>query len=416
MTTTATDSASSGQVDRRSRDDRVPGLQLSGISKDLGGRTIVHSMDLTVPQGELICLLGPSGCGKTTTLRMIGGFLTPDAGRLTIAGRDFTYAPPEKRPTAMVFQNYALWPHMSVTGNIAFGLKIRKLSKAEIREKVDWALELVHLTHHRDTMPARISGGEQQRVALARALVLEPQVLLLDEPLSNLDAKLRIQVREDIREIQQRLGITTVLVTHDQDEALSVADRIAVMNGGRIEHNAEPTTLYSRPRTAFVASFVGAMNWIESGPSGGGIPLQDGTILPSDHLSADHGDRIGLRPEDLLPAPAGTEGTAPAEVERSIPRGHYREVVLRCGGTELRSYTALNLAEGETVGLRAGRALVYSDGELQGGEAAGAGEAQAFERRAAVQRAVASDALDSGPDSGGSGPEPDPAADRSALA
>ena len=218
----------------------VPGLELTGVTKDLGGRTIVHRMDLAVAPGELICLLGPSGCGKTTTLRIIGGFLTPDAGRLRIAGNDYTHAPPEKRPTAMVFQNYALWPHMSVFGNIAFGLKIRKMPKSEIRDKVDWALDLVKLTHHRDSPPARISGGEQQRVALARALVLEPQVLLLDEPLSNLDAKLRIQVGEDIREIQQRLGITTVLVTHDQDEALSVADRIAVMNGGRIEHLAAP--------------------------------------------------------------------------------------------------------------------------------------------------------------------------------
>ncbi len=205
---------------------------------------------------------------------------------LRIAGNDYTHAPPEKRPTAMVFQNYALWPHMSVFGNIAFGLKIRKMPKAQIREKVDWALDLVKLTHHRDSPPARISGGEQQRVALARALVLEPQVLLLDEPLSNLDAKLRIQVREDIRAIQQRLGITTVLVTHDQDEALSVADRIAVMNGGRIEHLAGPASLYENPRTTFVASFIGAMNWFDAAPKGGNIPLADGSVLPCRRTSS----------------------------------------------------------------------------------------------------------------------------------
>jgi ABC-type Fe3+/spermidine/putrescine transport system ATPase subunit len=292
----------------------------------------------------------------------------------------------------MVFQNYALLPHMSVTGNIAFGLKIRKMSKAQIREKVDWALDLVHLTHHRNTMPARISGGEQQRVALARALVLEPQVLLLDEPLSNLDAKLRVQVREDIREIQQRLGITTVLVTHDQDEALSVADRIAVMNGGRIEHDAQPTELYARPHTTFVASFIGAMNWVETSPGAGGVPLGGSTVLPADWVSSDTGDRVGIRPEDLLPSPAGTPGTAAATVVRSIPRGHYREVVFECGGTEIRSYTALPLAEGETVGLRAGRALVYRDGTLQGADSDVDADARAVQQRAAEQQAAAQDA------------------------
>jgi ABC-type Fe3+/spermidine/putrescine transport system ATPase subunit len=373
MTSTETDLAGSAGAGHRSVPGRgmpgdaaaAPGLELSGITKDLGGRTIVHRMDLTVAPGELICLLGPSGCGKTTTLRMIGGFLTPDAGQLHIAGKDYTYAPPEKRPTAMVFQNYALWPHMSVSGNIAFGLKIRKLSKAQIREKVDWALDLVKLTHHRDTPPARISGGEQQRVALARALVLEPQVLLLDEPLSNLDAKLRVQVREDIRAIQQRLGITTVLVTHDQDEALSVADRIAVMNGGRIEHDAAPTSLYADPRTTFVASFVGAMDWFETGPRNGGIPLTDGATLPCHRVSAPDGDRIGVRPEDVAVGAVGAPDTVEAIVIRSIPRGHYREVVLTAGGSEFRSYTGQDLQEGQHVGVAATRALVYADGILQ---------------------------------------------------
>ena len=351
-----------------------PGLQLTGISKVLGGRTIVHEMDLEVAPGELICLLGPSGCGKTTTLRMIGGFITPDAGRVEISGRDFTRASPDRRPTAMVFQNYALWPHMSVTKNIAFGLKIRKLSKAQIAEKVDWALELVHLTHHRDSMPARISGGEQQRVALARALVLEPKVLLLDEPLSNLDAKLRVKVREDIREIQQRLGITTVLVTHDQDEALSVADRIAVMNEGRIEQFATPSELYNSPQTTFVATFVGTMNSWRVGPSDGGVPLQNGGVLPVREMSAASGDRIDVRPEDVPISPAGTAGTVPAQVVRSIPRGHFREVVLDCSGTVVRSFTPLEPEEGSMVGIRAERALVYRDDVLQtAGEPAAVG-------------------------------------------
>ena len=195
---------------------RPAGLLIDHVSKDLGGRTIVADMQLEVRPHELTCLLGPSGCGKTTTLRMIGGFLQPDAGQILIDGVDVSRLAPERRPTAMVFQNYALWPHMTVFKNVAFGLKLRKLPKAEIRERVESVLELVGLTHHTHSYPARISGGEQQRVALARALVLEPKVLLLDEPLSNLDAKLRVRVREDIREIQQRIGITTVFVTHDQ--------------------------------------------------------------------------------------------------------------------------------------------------------------------------------------------------------
>jgi putative spermidine/putrescine transport system ATP-binding protein len=344
--------------------DRSQGLRLSGISKVLGGRTIVERMNLHVGPGELLCLLGPSGCGKTTTLRMIGGFLSPDAGTLTINGIDHTRSKPERRPTAMVFQNYALWPHMSVSKNIAFGLKVRKLSATQIREKVDWALDLLGLQHHKDSMPARISGGEQQRVALARALVLEPEVLLMDEPLSNLDAKLRVQVRETISEIQKRLGITTVFVTHDQEEALSIADRVAVMNGGRIEQLAEPGELYAHPRTTFVAGFVGTMNTLDVGPSGDGIPLQDGALLPCDWFSGTTGEVCWIRPEDLLITPADEAGSVRAVVLRVIPRGHYREVLLQCHGSTLRAFTDGSPDAEQVVGLRASRALVYADGAL----------------------------------------------------
>ena len=262
------------------------GLQIQNVSKDLGGRTIVDDMLLEVRAGELTCLLGPSGCGKTTTLRMIGGFLIPDQGRILISGSDVTTMSPDKRPTAMVFQNYALWPHMTVFKNVAFGLRLRKLSKDEVDERVAKVLELVGLTHHVHSYPARISGGEQQRVALARALVLEPKVLLLDEPLSNLDAKLRVRVREDIREIQQRIGITTVFVTHDQDEALSISDRIAVMSGGRVEQYGDARSLYREPETTFVASFVGAMNSYEATVVPGGLELPGNVIVPCDELSA----------------------------------------------------------------------------------------------------------------------------------
>ena len=319
-------------------------------------------------KGELICLLGPSGCGKTTTLRIIGGFLQPDAGRLDIGGVDHTYSKPERRPTAMVFQNYALWPHMSVSKNIAFGLKVRKMSSTQIKEKIDWALDLLGLQHHKDSMPSRISGGEQQRVALARALVLEPEVLLMDEPLSNLDAKLRVQVRETIREIQQRLGITTVFVTHDQEEALSIADRVAVMSGGRIEQLAPPAELYRHPRTKFVAGFVGTMNVFNSGPADGGIPLADGGSLPCASFSGRRGDSCWVRPEDIQITETDAPGTGRAVVLRVIPRGHYREVLLQSHGTALRSFSDDDPQPEQVVGVRATRALVYSDDLLVEGD------------------------------------------------
>jgi len=344
--------------------DAGVGLRLDGISKVLGGRTIVDNLDLDVGRGELVCLLGPSGCGKTTTLRIIGGFLEPDRGRLTINGVDHTHSRPERRPTSMVFQNYALWPHMSVTKNIAFGLKVRGLTGAQIRQKVSWALDLLGLQHHRDSMPARISGGEQQRVALARALVLEPEVLLMDEPLSNLDAKLRVQVRETIKEIQQRLGITTVFVTHDQEEALSIADRVAVMNGGRIEQLAPPAELYRLPRTTFVAGFVGSMNIVSTPPAAGGIPLDDGALLPCRSFSGADGDTCWVRPEDLQVTEPDAPGTARGVVLRVIPRGHYREVLVQSHGTRLRAYTSADPGSEQLIGLRADRALVYSGGVL----------------------------------------------------
>jgi putative spermidine/putrescine transport system ATP-binding protein len=367
----------------------VPGLQLNGITKVLGGRTIVDHLDLEVAKGELICLLGPSGCGKTTTLRMIGGFLQPDAGQLHIDGVDHTYSKPERRPTAMVFQNYALWPHMSVSKNIAFGLKVRKMSSVQINEKIDWALDLLGLQHHRDSMPARISGGEQQRVALARALVLEPEVLLMDEPLSNLDAKLRVQVRETIREIQQRLGITTVFVTHDQEEALSIADRVAVMSGGRIEQLAPPADLYRLPRTTFVAGFVGTMNVFGAGPADGGIPLGDGGSLPCVSFSGRHGDSCWVRPEDIQITAAGAPGSGRAAVLRVIPRGHYREVLLQSHGTPLRAFTDDDPQPEQVVGVRATRALVYSAGVLVEDEESVAPERESVDVRSGGATAAA---------------------------
>ncbi|MEO7235985.1 MAG: ABC transporter ATP-binding protein [Lapillicoccus sp.] len=361
------------------------GLTLRGVHKVLGGRAIVDNLDLVVEKGELVCLLGPSGCGKTTTLRMVAGFLEPDEGAILIEGSDVTDLPPERRPTAMVFQNYALWPHMSVFDNIAFGLKLRKLPGSEIKDRVGHVLELVGLTHHTNARPARISGGEQQRVALARALVQEPKVLLLDEPLSNLDAKLRVRVREDIREIQQRLGMTTVVVTHDQDEALSISDRVAVMNGGKIEQYAAPVELYSSPATTFVGGFVGATNALtgtirhEGGQTWAvlgdvRVPV-DSTNLDAGQSSAD-GDTVSVRPEDVVVTAAGRDGGSGAEAElgRVIPRGHFTEVVVRLGthgardddATTVRAYVDAGAvgAEGERHTVRFRRALVYRDGVL----------------------------------------------------
>ena len=340
------------------------GLLIDRVSKDLGGRTIVDDMQLEVRAGELTCLLGPSGCGKTTTLRMVGGFIHPDAGAILIDGADVSRLAPEKRPTAMVFQNYALWPHMNVFKNVSFGLRLRRLPRAEIRKRVEGVLELVGLMHHVDSYPAQISGGEQQRVALARALVLEPKVLLLDEPLSNLDAKLRVRVREEIREIQQRIGITTVFVTHDQDEALSISDRIAVMSGGAVEQYADPNTLYREPATRFVASFVGAMNFYTGTVADGSVEI-DGVRVPCDSVSRNGTApvEIGVRPEDVIVSPHG-DG-AEGRVLREIPRGHYKELVIQLGEVEVRAFVAPEVSASERQRVRFGRAVVYADGVLQ---------------------------------------------------
>ncbi|RKR76697.1 ABC transporter ATP-binding protein [Frondihabitans australicus] len=346
---------------RTSGVDAAPGLEIRGISKVLSGRTIVDSFDLTLARGELVALLGPSGCGKTTTLRMIAGFLEPDTGAVVIDGQDVTAHGPEKRPSAMVFQNYALWPHLTVYKNVAFPLAIKRLPKAEIRTRVMAALETVNLAHHANSRPAHISGGEQQRAALARAIVQEPELLLLDEPLSNLDAKLRVRVREEIRDIQQRLGITTVMVTHDQEEALAISDRVAVMNGGRIEQVSAPAELYARPETEFVAGFIGSMNFL------------DGPTLAAARAAGSGADRWAVRPEDVRWSPENpTEPTdaTPCEVRRVLPHGHFAELVLDVDGLELRSVATGALpAPGDRGHVTLDNVRHYRDGRLVEAEA-----------------------------------------------
>ncbi|MBA3236429.1 MAG: ABC transporter ATP-binding protein [Chloroflexi bacterium] len=240
-------------------------LELTGIQKTFGpaGSTAaVEDFNLAAERGEFVSFLGPSGCGKTTTLRMIAGFERPTAGTITIDGIEISNKPPNQRNAGMVFQSYALFPNMNVAGNVGFGLKVRKTPKAAIAKKVDEMLEMIGLPDKGDRFPYQLSGGQQQRVALARALAIEPQILLLDEPLSALDAKIRIVLRKEIRAIQRQLGITTVYVTHDQEEALSLSDRVVVMSQGRIEQIGTPFEIYNFPATEFVASFVGTLNLV----------------------------------------------------------------------------------------------------------------------------------------------------------
>lgn len=235
-------------------------ITLQNLSKSFGAVKAVDAVGLTITAGTLVCLLGPSGCGKTTTLRMVAGFEEPTSGRVLIGTDDVTEVPPYARPTAMVFQSYALFPHMSVYENIAYGLRARRVAKQEIDRRVGEAVALMELQGHEKKSPPQLSGGQQQRVALARALVIRPKVLLFDEPLSNLDAQLRVRMRSEIRSLQRRLGITSVYVTHDQEEAFSIADQVAIMNQGKLVQLGTPRELYRQPADRFVAEFVGQSN------------------------------------------------------------------------------------------------------------------------------------------------------------
>ncbi|QEL27079.1 ABC transporter ATP-binding protein (plasmid) [Bosea sp. F3-2] len=238
-------------------------LSISHLKKRYGDLTVVDNVNIAVADGEFLVLLGPSGCGKTTTLRMVAGFIPPSAGQITIGERDVTHLPPWKRHCGLVFQSYALFPHMSVAQNVAFGLEMHKVPAAERGPRVAEALRLVQLGGFDERYPRQLSGGQQQRVALARALAMEPQVLLLDEPLSNLDAKLRLEVRVEIRELQRKLGLTTIMVTHDQEEALTMADRLVVMDRGKVRQIGTQRELYEKPADRFVAGFIGRSAFLD---------------------------------------------------------------------------------------------------------------------------------------------------------
>ena len=284
-------------------------LRLEGLAKSYGATVAVEAVDLEVGHGEFVSLLGPSGCGKTTILRMIAGLIEPTAGRIRLAGEDITAKPVHKRNLGYVFQSYALVPHLSVAENVAFGLRRRGRAEAEIESRVARALELVHLHGLGERLPRALSGGQQQRVALARAIVTEPTVLLLDEPLSNLDALLRDAMRVELKRLQQELGITTIFVTHDQAEALTLSDRIAVLNKGRLEQMGAPREIYHRPATPFVAGFIGRSNFLRGRVAGAELRLDQGgaVALPRHDLADGTRALVALRQESirLLADPAG---------------------------------------------------------------------------------------------------------------
>lgn len=309
-------------------------ISLEDVTKRYGTLTTVDRVSLDIGQGEFVAFLGPSGCGKTTTLRMIAGLTLASEGSVRFGARDVTDLPPYLRNAGLVFQGYALFPHMSVAENVAFGLEMRKVGRAQAQRRVAEALALVKLDHLADRLPKQLSGGQQQRVALARAIVYEPEVLLLDEPLSALDAKLRHEVRTDLRRLQSKLGLTTIFVTHDQDEALSVADRIVVMSAGKVEQVGTPREIYQRPASRFVAEFIGLTNIFAGGIEPGGRFRTAGGESFAVPAGAGRGEvsAVAVRPEQITLRRAGADddaGGLKATVEDIVYRGALTELVVR---------------------------------------------------------------------------------------
>ncbi len=285
-------------------------IHFENVVKKYGNNTIIPGLGLDVKEGEFFTLLGPSGCGKTTLLRMVAGFNSIEGGTISFNGKVINDIAPNKRNIGMVFQNYAVFPHMTVRENVAFGLENRHLPKNEIKQRVDEILETVKITQYADRLPERLSGGQQQRVALARAIVIRPDVLLMDEPLSNLDAKLRIEMRNAIRQIQHSVGITTIYVTHDQEEAMAVSDRIAVMNAGVIQHVSTPKSIYQRPANQFVANFIGRSNTIKARYQDGALCFGNGYKVKYDNCANVPAEDVlvAVRPEEFVLAEGGQQG------------------------------------------------------------------------------------------------------------
>ncbi len=346
-----------------------PAVRLHDLQKRYGATTAVDGIDLTVQPGEFLTLLGPSGCGKTTTLSLIAGFIEPDRGSIELAGRHVESLPPFRRDIGLVFQDYALFPHMDVSANVGFGLRMRRIPKPEAAKRVAEALDLVQLSRLGARRPAALSGGQRQRVALARALVIRPAVLLLDEPLSNLDLKLREEMRLEISAVQRRTGITTILVTHDQGEALAVSDRIAVMRAGRIEQIGRPGEIYENPATRFVAEFIGTMNFID------GVALADTPANTPCPIRTQHGTvtcplptpttkgapvTVAIRPERLrlTQQPAEPGLSIDGTIEHFVYLGSKTELRVRTGDATLTLEQANDglhppFAEGQQVRITA---------------------------------------------------------------
>jgi spermidine/putrescine transport system ATP-binding protein len=339
-------------------------VRLVGLEKRFEDVTAVAGIDLDVPGGEFFALLGPSGCGKTTTLRLVAGFEQPTAGRILLDGVDMARTPPHKRKVNTVFQSYALFPFLDVADNVAFGLRFQNVGKAEARRRVAEALALVQLQGLERRRPAQLSGGQQQRVALARALVLNPSVLLLDEPLGALDAKLRKALQVELKALQETVGITFIYVTHDQEEALTMSDRLAVMAGGRIEQVGAPAQLYEEPATTYVAGFLGVANLFPAtakGADGGGrcrLRLGDFDLEAAGGDTAASGEvRVVIRPERVQLEPYGSSGPnrVPGMVERLVYQGPATQLVVRLANGE--SLQALVQNQGQPLSWRQGTAI-----------------------------------------------------------
>jgi spermidine/putrescine ABC transporter ATP-binding subunit len=337
-------------------------VDLVNLSKMFDDTPVVSSVSLSIQQGEIMTLLGPSGCGKTTTLRMLAGLETPTGGQVVVDGEDVTSLPPHRRNVGFVFQGYALFPHLTVSQNVAFGLRERRIPKAEAAERVTRTLELVRLAHLGHRKPKQLSGGQQQRVALARALVIEPSILMLDEPLAALDRKMREEMQSELRQLLKRLNTTAVLVTHDQEEALALSDRIAVMNQGRIDQVATPREIYDRPATAFCASFMGLSNLFAGHLANGHLVLPSGTAFACDGGigTAVREASVIVRPEEVDIATTETSGSHRARVDSVTylgPTTHYRVSILS-GESFLVAGSGTgrpDVAEGHEVWLRVPR-------------------------------------------------------------
>jgi putative spermidine/putrescine transport system ATP-binding protein len=350
-------------------------LELQKLHKEFGDFTAIHELDIALEGGEFLSLLGPSGCGKTTALRIVAGFEAPTTGRVVVEGKDLTNVPANKRDMGMVFQAYSLFPNMTAEANVEFGLRVRRQGGEKRRQRVEELLELVGLTAAAKRYPHQLSGGMQQRVALARALAIEPRVLLLDEPLSALDAKVRVQLREEIRRVQTQLGITTLYVTHDQEEALSISDRVAVLSHGRIEQIGSPAEIYNEPGTPFVAEFIGTMNRLEATVADESSVQVGGTLLSvADARGLPRGEKVVVlvRPETLeleRVDAAGSSGALVGEVLAHIFLGAITRVKVDAGEHELSADLpgprAAELPIGSQVAARfpadAGRVLGLSE-------------------------------------------------------